>query len=82
MSKGITFEIFLKTNEECLKIVIVQKLLYGLEGAWINAAGKRKLDGFHARCLRKVLGVPHAYYSRVSNAEVLRRAGYTELGVL
>jgi hypothetical protein len=34
---------------------VVQKLLYGLESAWINAAGKRKLDGFHARCLRRIV---------------------------
>ena len=31
------------------------------------------------RCLRQVLGVPAAFVSRISNAEVLRRAGKTQL---
>jgi len=52
---------------------IVQKLLYGLESAWINTAGKRKLDGFHARCVRKILGIAPAFISRVSNAFVLKQ---------
>jgi hypothetical protein len=52
---------------------IVQKLLYGLEGAWVNTAGKRKLDGFHARCLRKIGGISPAFISRVSNAFVLKQ---------
>ena len=52
---------------------IVQKLLYGLEGAWINTAGKRKLDGFHAKCLRKIVGISPAFISRVSNAFVLKQ---------
>ena len=52
---------------------IVQKLLYGLEGAWVNAAGKRKLDGFHARYLRRILKISPAYISRVSNSFVLQQ---------
>ena len=51
----------------------MQKLLYGLEGAWVNAAGKRKLDGFHARCLRRILKISPAYISRVSNSFVLQQ---------
>jgi len=47
--------------------------MYGLEGAWINAAGKRKLDGFHARCIRKIINVAPAFISRVSNAFVLKQ---------
>ena len=35
----------------------------------------RRLDGFVARCLRRVLGIPAAFISRVSNATVLARAG-------
>ena len=30
-----------------------------------------KLDGFHARCLRRITGIKHSYISRVSNAAVL-----------
>ena len=52
---------------------VVQKLLCGLEGAWINAAGKRKLDGFHARCLRRILHISPAFISHVTNAYVLQQ---------
>ena len=51
---------------------IVQKLLYGLEGAWVNAAGRRKLDGFHAKCLRRILGISPAFINRVSNSFILK----------
>ena len=37
-------------------------------------AEQKRLNGFQARCLRKVLGIPHPYISRVSNEEVLRQA--------
>ena len=47
------------------------QLLYCLHTAWLNKAALRKLDGFQARCLRKIPGVPHAYVSRISNLEVL-----------
>ena len=52
---------------------VVQKLLYGLESAWINAAGRRKLNGFHARCLRRIVNVTPAFISHVSNAFVLQQ---------
>ena len=51
---------------------VVQKLLYGLEGAWLNKALLRKIDGFHARCVRKLLGIAPSFYSRVSNVYVLK----------
>ena len=50
---------------------IGSQLLYCLHTAWLNKAALRKLDGFQGRCLRKILGVPHAYVSRISNLEVL-----------
>ena len=43
--------------------------------AWLNASERRRLDGFQARCLRKILGIKPAYFSRVSNKEVLRLSG-------
>ena len=55
--------------------VIVSKLLYGLSSSWLNAAKRRRLDGFQARCLRKIFNMKHPYLSRVSNDEVLKRAG-------
>ena len=53
---------------------VISKLTYGLHVAWLNKAERRRLDGFHCRCLRSIMKIPMAFYSRVSNVEVLRRA--------
>ena len=54
---------------------VASRALYGLHTAWLNQSERRRLDGFHARCMRRILGIPAAFYSRISNAEVLRQAG-------
>ena len=46
---------------------IVAKLLYGLDSAWLSSALQRKLDGFQAKCLRRILKISPAFISRVSN---------------
>ena len=48
-------------------ICVGSQLLYCLHTGWLNKAKLRKLDGFHARCLRKILSIPHPFISRVSN---------------
>ena len=58
---------------------ICGKLTYGLFTATLNAKEKRKLDGFQARCLRRILRIPHSHYSRISNATVLSIAGDEQL---
>ena len=40
--------------------LVVSKLAYGLCTAWLTKARQRKLDGFHARCLRRILKIPAA----------------------
>ena len=37
-------------------------------------AQRRRVDGFYARCLRLLLGIPHSLNSRVSNKTVYDRA--------
>ena len=54
--------------------LIESRLLYGLTGVWLKKADCRRLDGFHARCLRTILKIRPAFYSRVSNADVLASA--------
>ena len=54
---------------------VISKLTYGLHVACLNKAERRRLDGFHCRSLRSILKIPAAFYSRVSNEEVFRRAG-------
>ena len=50
---------------------IASKLLYGLQTAWLTKSQRNKLDGFQARCLRKIIRVAPSYWSRISNARVL-----------
>ena len=40
---------------------------------WLSKTQRKQLDGFHCRCLRKIAKIAHPYYSRTSNAEVLKR---------
>ena len=54
---------------------IVSRLVYGLAVACLNAADRRRLDGFQAGCLRKILGIPASYISRVPNTSVPASAG-------
>ena len=58
---------------------VVSKLKYGLATTWLVMSQQRRLDGFYARCLRRILGIPAAYVSRVSNANVLNEAGVKPL---
>ena len=60
---------------EVFQAVITSRALYGLEGAWLNAAERRRLDGFQAKCLRQILGIKSAFLSRVPNKVVLEKAG-------
>jgi hypothetical protein len=59
-----------KIYESCIE----PKLMYGLESLWLRKAERARLDALQARCLRRALGIPHAYMSRVSNASVLFEA--------
>ena len=38
-------------------------------------AQRRRVDGFVARCLRRILRIPASFVSRISNAVVLARVG-------
>jgi len=55
--------------------LVLSRLAYGLSTQWLVTVQRRRLDGFVARCLRRMLGIPSAYISRVSNASVYAQAG-------
>ena len=59
--------------------VVLTRLLYGLSSAWLNMAEQRRLNGFHCRCLRSILKIKPASFSRVSNNTVLEKAGQPTL---
>ena len=54
---------------------VVLKLMYGLHTGWLSKGARRRLDGFQARCLRRILRIPPAFVSRVSNEQVRQQAG-------
>jgi len=60
---------------QLLEACILSKMKYGIASAWLLKADLRRLDGFHARCLRKILGIKPAYVSRVSNDRVREISG-------
>ena len=49
-------------------------LLYALHAGVLNVAERRRLDGFQARCLRKIMGISPSFLSHISNAPVLQSA--------
>ena len=59
--------------------LVVSKLMYGLSTLSLAKAQLRRLDGFHARGLRRILKIPPAFISRVSNKIVFQRAGVLPL---
>ena len=61
---------------------IISKLLYGLQTVWLIKIQRSKLDGFHARCIRKIVGVQPSYWSRVPNSEVLAQVDAQKLSIL
>ena len=53
--------------------------MYNLHTAWMRSQELARLDAFQARCLRRILGVPHSFISRVTNKSILERAGCRKL---
>jgi hypothetical protein len=64
----------LRDKLQYFRAFVLSKLQYGLSTVWLVTAQRRRVDGFVARCLRRMLGIPAAFMSRVSNATVLSRA--------
>jgi len=55
---------------ELFNAIIVSKFMYGLSSLWLNASERRRLDGFQNRLLRRIAGIQHSMFSRISNKEV------------
>jgi hypothetical protein len=69
----------MRRKVQVFEACVVSVLMYGLKTIWLGAAGRRRLDGFQARCIRKILKIPASFISRVSNASVRRQAGVMPL---
>ena len=61
---------------------VCSKLLYGLQSAWLSKAQRAKLDGFHARCVRRIIGILPSYWSRILNRAILERVDAIPLSKL
>jgi len=62
---------------EVYRALVESKLMYALCTCCFVKAELRRLDGFQSKCLRSILGIPPSYLSRISNAAVREKAGWT-----
>jgi hypothetical protein len=53
--------------------VIISKLTYGLETLYLNDSLLKRLDAFHMRGLRHVMGIQHSYWSREKNEDIIAK---------
>ena len=58
---------------------VLSRLTYCLHTAYLNKRECQRLDAFQAGCLRKILGIPHSYISRVTNQCVLEKPSVSKL---
>ena len=61
---------------------VLSKLLYCLHTVWLNKQELAKIDALQARCLRRIMGIQHSYFSRVSNQAVLAEAQAQRLSIV
>ena len=65
-----------QTTKLCIfHSVVVSSLTYGLNCLTLAHKHFKLIDGYYFRLLRRVLGIPASYISRVSNFTVWQRAG-------
>ena len=67
----------IRTRARIYECCVVSVLLYGAETWTTYARHEKKLNAFHMRCLRSLLGV--TWRDKVSNEDVLRRTGCCSL---
>ena len=57
--------------------LVLSVLLYGSETWQMRKVDRRRIDGFHHKCLRKILGI--TYRDRVTNTEIRERTNQKSL---
>ena len=68
------------TKVNIYKACVISTLLYGSESWTTYSTQERKLQAFHVRCLRRILGI--TWQDEVPNNEVLSRAGIPSMYTL
>ena len=65
--------LFIKTKTQVYQACVLSTLLYGSESWTLYTRQERRLNTFHLRCLRRILGI--SWQNHIPNNEVLARAG-------
>ena len=65
------------TKVNVYKACVISTSLYGSESWTMRAYQEKRLNVFHMRCLRRILGI--TWQDRVANKVVLEKAGDTKL---
>ena len=68
------------TKVNVYKACVISTLLYGSESWTIRAHQEKRLNVFHMRCLRRILGI--TWQDKVTNKVVLEKAGIPSLYTL
>ncbi|KAI8510155.1 hypothetical protein Bbelb_125830 [Branchiostoma belcheri] len=82
LGKRVWDNAMLTTNTKLVvyKACILSTLLYGSEAWTLYSHQERRLNAFHMRCLRRILGI--SWKDRVPNKDVLAQAGMTSMYAL
>ncbi|KAI8510866.1 hypothetical protein Bbelb_117820 [Branchiostoma belcheri] len=82
LGKRVWDNAMLTTNTKLVvyKACILSTLLYGSEAWTLYSHQERRLNAFHMRCLRRILGI--SWQDRVPNKDVLAQAGMTSMYAL
>ena len=73
-------KISLKTKLCIYNAVVISTLLYGSETQATTSSEEKRLDVFHNRCLRRILGIKWFHCAR--NTTVRKRTGQTPVSLL
>ena len=65
----------MKKKLQLFESYVLSKLRYSIASAWLSKSDLRRVDGFQANCLRRLMGLPPPHISRVSNERVRTMAG-------
>ena len=67
----------IRTKANVYRSCVCSTLLYGSETWTLSSVQEKKLNTFHLRCLRRILGI--TWQQKITNEEVLRRTGLTTM---
>ena len=71
---GETLHAVKKWKLRVFDAVVLAVLFYGLDSIVLTKALRDRIDNFHTKCIRHILKIQAAYYSKVCNKQVLNEA--------